>query len=116
MKNKQVKQMIADIVLHGRKAVWYGEESEIFAANSVKQCHEEYSYEDDDECLGEIISSHWKFWWQPCLFEFDYRNEKIKGKQYTDNRDIIQHYQRLPLICAVYGSTNDISQVSTSYN
>ncbi|CAH9016526.1 hypothetical protein VP137E351_P0068 [Vibrio phage 137E35-1] len=35
MKNIRAKQMIADVALKGRKAIWYGEESEIFAA---KKC------------------------------------------------------------------------------
>lgn len=115
MKNKQAKQMIADVALKGRKAIWYGEESEIFAANSVQQCHEEYSWSEDDECQGEVIPSSWKYWWKPCAFEIgidDMKGNPAKNKDGSIN----PYYEILPLICGVYGDENEICQVSTSYN
>lgn len=29
MKNKKVKQMLFDVIVKGRKAIWYGDENEI---------------------------------------------------------------------------------------
>ncbi|AUS00312.1 hypothetical protein NVP1273O_35 [Vibrio phage 1.273.O._10N.286.54.C7] len=115
MKNKIAKQMIADVALKGRKAIWYGEESEVFAANSAKQCHKEYSCGDDDECEGGIVSSDWRFWWSPYAFEIGI--DEMKGKPVI-NKDgsINPYYESLPLVCGVYGGPNDIAQVSTSYN
>lgn len=114
MKNKRVKQMLFDVVLKGRKAIWYGEESEIFAANSVEQCHEEFKLSDDDECEGGVISSNWRYWWAPCAFEIGVDN--IKGGL-VKNKDgsINPYYESLPLICGVYGDANTVAQVSTSY-
>lgn len=107
--------MISDVALKGRKAIWYVEESEIFAANSVKQCHEEYSCGDNDECEGGVISLNWRFWWIPCAFEIgvdDMKGKPVKNKDGSIN----PYYESLPLICGVYGDENEICQISTSYN
>lgn len=121
MKNKRVKQMIADIILQGRKAVWYGEETEIFAALNEQHCEDEFKEgyfpktEKYDYC--GIASSDWKYWWQPCAYEFDYKTERMSGGVVKNSHgDILPYYQSLPLLCGVYGNSDDVVQVSTSYN
>lgn len=115
MKNKRVKQMIAYVALQGRKAIWYGEESEVFAANSVEQCHDEFKWSDNDECEGGIIYSSWRYWWSPCAFEIgvdDMKGNPVRNKDGSIN----PYYESLPLICGVYGDKETVAQVSTSYN
>lgn len=117
MKNKQVKQMIVSVVLQGRKAIWHGEETEIFAANSVEQLDEEFGKMDDELFYDEnsnVVSNNWKFWWTPCAFEIGI--DEMKG-QPVKNKDgsINPYYESLPLICGVYGDSNTIAMVSTSY-
>lgn len=119
MKNKRVKQMLFDVVLKGRKAIWYGEESEIFAANSVEQCHEEFKLLDNDECEGGVISSNWRYWWTPCVCEKAYKNGKYitrGGPVLNKQGELIKYYESLPLISAVYGNSETVAQISTRDN
>lgn len=114
--NKQIKQAIVDVTMKGRKALWHGEESEIFAAKSVEQLNDEFGVPDEDypdEC-GGIAFKSWKTWWIPCLNEKEpgLKGQPVKMKDGT----IHPHYVSLPLICNVYGDGDCIAQVSTSYN
>ncbi|MPX98234.1 hypothetical protein EHW61_16535 [Salinivibrio sp. VYel6] len=110
MKNKRAKQMIVDVTLKGRKAIWHGEESEVHAAKSVEQINDHYGMDEG----GEVITSNWHYWWQMQLCEI---GDKMVGKP-AIGRDgtVIPHYELLPLVCAVYGNADDVCQVSTSYN
>lgn len=114
--NKQIKQAIVDVTLKGRKALWHGEESEIFAAKSVKHLNDEFGVIDDDypnDNAGVAFKS-WKPWWIPCLNEKEpgVNGHPVKMK----DGSIHPHYVSLPLICNVYGGSDSICQVSTSYN
>ena len=120
MKNKRVKQMICDVVLKGRKAVWYGDETEVFAAKSLKQIEDEFGITEEfpDE-YNNIVSANWRYWWKVCLSEKEYTNGKYitKGASvYNKHGELIPEYERLPLICGVYGGADDVAQVLTSYN
>ncbi len=95
MKNKQVKQMICDITLQGRVAMWHGDESEIFAAKNLEQLNEEFGVEEFPDKFNNVISKSYKFWWLPCVDE--------DGNV-------------LPSISGVYGGGDDVAQVSTSYD
>lgn len=96
MKNKRAKQMICDVVLQGRVAIWHGEESEIFAAKNLKQLNDEFGMNEEfPDKFDNVISKDYRFWWKPCIDE--------EGNV-------------LPLICGVYGGADDVAQVTTSYN
>ncbi|GAB3528565.1 hypothetical protein [Photobacterium alginatilyticum] len=117
--NKQVKQMITDVTLQGRKAIWFGEESEIFAAKNLEQLENEFGEKEEfPDAYGNVVSADWRFWWKPCLCEKDYKNGKyITHGQPAYNRqgELTVAFEYLPLICGVYGNTNDVAQVSSSY-
>ena len=122
MKNKHVKQMISDVVLKGRVAIWQGDESEVFAAKSLKQIEDEFGVTEEfpDE-HGNIVSKSWKYWWTTCVSEkeWDTKKQKYVTKgSVVKNKDgePVNYYERLPLICGVYGGTNDVAQVLTSYS
>jgi hypothetical protein len=123
MKNKQVKQMIVDSLLQGRKAFWHGEESEVYAAKSLQCLDEEFGVQDD-YCYdknGNVAWSNYKTWWKPCLSEkcWDSKNGKFttKGKTvYNKDGELVECHEILPLICAVYGDKEDIAMITTSYN
>ncbi len=124
MKNTKVKQMLVSVILDGRKAIWYGEDSEVYAANSLEQIEDHFrECLDGEDCTDEhknVISSNWRYWWTPCVSEKECKKGKLvtKGTQVksTITGKVMEQYERLPLICGVYGSAKDISQVLTSYN
>lgn len=118
--NKQVKQMIADIKLQGRKAIWSGEESEVFAAKNLKQVEDEFGITEEfpDE-YNNVVSTSWRFWWKPCLSEKVWKDGKYitRGKPaYNRCGELMEAFEYLPLICGVYGGADDVVQVYTSYN
>lgn len=121
MKNKKVKQMLFDVIVKGRKAIWYGEESEVFAANSMEQIEEHFGEdllseltENDGDCVLPKSKSY-KFWWKPCAFEIGI--DDMKGKPVINKDGTVNpYYESLPLICGVYGDKEEIVQVATSYN
>ncbi len=122
MKNKNAKQMISDAVLKGRVAIWQGDESEVFAAKSLKQIEDEFGVtEEFPDDNGNVVSRNWKYWWTLCVSEkeWDSKNKKYltKGSKVL-NKDgsAINYYERLPLICGVYGGENDVAQVLTCYS
>ncbi|MGD8109347.1 hypothetical protein [Vibrio sp. TRT 17S01] len=126
--NKKAKQMICDVVLQGRKAIWYGEESEVYAAQSAEQIEKYFgtdSLEEMREGLkkGEskdfVISRNWRYWWTPCICEKEWGNGKYitRGVPVRNKKgELIEHYEALPLICGVYGDSETVAQVTTSYN
>lgn len=132
MKNKRAKQMIFDVVLKGRKAIWYGEESEVYAANSVEQIEKyfgtdylEEMREDIRKTIEEngeedfVISRNWRYWWTPCVCEKEYKDGKYitrGGTVFNRSGELIKYYETLPLVSAVYGDSETVAQVSTSYN
>lgn len=114
--NHEIKRIIAVAVLKGRKALWHGEVSEVFAANSVEQLNEEFGVIDEEnpnENVGVSFTGV-KGWWKPCVNEKEegLRGQPVKNKDGTIN----PNYISLPLICNVYGDGETIAQVSTSYN
>lgn len=125
VRNKTIKQMLVDVVLQGRKAIWYGEETEIFACKSVEQLEAEFKegcLKEMRECLeaGERSDfarwANWKGWWRPCVFE---RRSlaTMKGKPVCRRDGSIAPYlESLPIICSINGGADDIVLVSTSYN
>lgn len=123
-KNKTVKQMIVDVVLQGRKAIWYGEETEIFACQNVEQIEAEFKegcltemreYLESGERSEFVSWTDWKEWWKPCVFEIG--TEPRKGKPVINSNGTINPYMEvLPIICGVNGDANKICQISTSYN
>ncbi|HDY8168844.1 TPA: hypothetical protein RQK98_004173 [Vibrio vulnificus] len=120
MKNKRAKQMITDVVLQGRKAIWSGDETEVFAAKSLKCIEDEFGITEEfpDE-YGNVVSANWRYWWRPCLCEKQYQNGKYitRGKPaYNRHGELMEEFEYLPLICGVYGAADDVAQVSTSYN
>lgn len=123
-RNKQVKQMIADIVLDGRKAFWHGETTEIFAAQSVSQLNEEFGLVDEDlpeDEQGGLVSANYKWWWGSVLCEIEGKRKGQKPNMRKDTPEHVkkhyeEHYQCLPAICFVFKDGNSISQISTSYN
>lgn len=132
MKNKRVKQMLFDVVLKGRKAIWYGEESEVYAAQNVAQIEKYFGTNyleemredirksiEENESEDFVISRDWRFWWSPCVCEKAYKNGKYitrGGPVLNKQGELIKHYESLPLISAVYGDSETVAQVSTSYN
>ncbi|HEJ2457999.1 TPA: hypothetical protein SLZ51_002349 [Vibrio cholerae] len=119
--NKQVKQMISDVVLQGRKAFWHGEESEVFAAKSFEQLNDYFGMEEAEDERGNLVSTNWQYFWRPCVSEKGWDNKKgryiTKGAPcYNKRGELINEYEVLPLICGVYGNAEDIAQLTTSYN
>lgn len=120
MKNKQAKQMIVDITLKGRKAIWSGDESEVFAAKDIE--HVELYFGITEEFKDEydnVVSSNWRFWWAPSLCEKECKNGRyvLKGKQaFNKHGEKVEHLEIMPLINGVYGDANDVAQILTSYN
>lgn len=114
--------MISDIVLKGRKAIWQGDETEVFAAKSLEQIEREFGVTEEfpDE-HGNIVSRSWKYWWTPCVSEKEWDSNKKKyitkgGVVKNKTGEIIYYYEKLPLICGVYGGADDVAQVLTSYS
>lgn len=121
MKNKRVKQMIADVVLQGRKAFWHGDETEVFAAKSFDQLNDEFGMEEFPDEFGNVVATNWKYWWKCCVSEKEWCHKKgkyiTKGSPVHNRKgEIMEELERLPLICGVYGGAEDVAQVSTSYN
>lgn len=122
MKNKRAKQMICDVVLQGRVAIWHGEESEVFAANSVEQLDEEFGKLDDEAYYdnnGNVVSKNWRYWWSPCVCEKQWKDGKYitcGTPVYNRSGELMEEFEKLPLICGVYGGGDDVAQVTTSYN
>lgn len=113
--NLAIKQSIVDVVLDGRKAFWHGEETEVFAANSVDQLNDEYGIidEEEPEKSGGISFTNIKGWWIQCLNE---KEEGLRGRTvYRKDGTVNPNYLYLPLICNVYGKADCIAAVSTSY-
>lgn len=104
--NKQVKAMILDVALQGRKTFWHGESSDIFAAKSAEHIRD-YFGENSDDCETEQMKGSVKFWWSDCVNEIE---DKVKGKR------IDKYHELLPLVCNLYGNRDTVCQVSTSYN
>lgn len=103
MTNKRAKQAIVDCALKGRRLYWFGEFSEKFLANSLKEVidnHREILGSDEAEDiitsgdLGEIKMS---------------TKEWFKIKCWNENKG-----KMVPSIDAVYGV--GFVQVSTSYS
>lgn len=113
--NLAIKQAIAEVTLKGRKALWHGEVTEVFAANSTDQLNEEYGIIDEENPNDDVGVSFtgFKGWWRPCMNEKEegLRGQPVKRKDGTIN----PNYIYLPLICNVYGDADCIAQVSTSY-
>lgn len=57
MKNKQAKQAIVDCALKGRKLYWFGEFSEKFLANSLKDVIDNHREILCDDEVEDIIAS-----------------------------------------------------------
>ncbi len=97
MKNKAAKEMMTTTTLKGRKVFWFGEETEIFVAKSLQQLVDEFGLPDEDEALAEQggkvrLSYLWK-------------------KGYNEEGSSTE-----PVINWVYGDTDTICQLSSSYN
>ncbi len=121
MKNKKVKQMLFDVVLKGRKAIWHGDESGVFAAKSLEQLNAEFGVEEFPDEYGCVVSSNWKYWWTPCTSEKEFNRKTgkyiTKGAPVFNRKgELVECYEKLPLICGVYGGSDDIAQVLTSYS
>lgn len=119
--NKKAKQMIADVVLQGRKAFWHGDETEVFAAKSFEQLNDEFGMEEFPDDEGNLVAANWKYWWKTCVSEKKWCNKKgkyiTKGQlMYGADGELIQEHERLPLICGVYGGADDVAQILTSYS
>lgn len=119
MRNKKIKQSIVDVVLQGRRAIWFGEETEVFAAISHSQLEDEFGpaadYEKDDN--ENVISKDWRYWWKPIASEKQFSEGRFitKGsKVYSKKGELIEYLEKLPLICGVHGNRYTISQVSTT--
>ncbi|MEZ9372138.1 hypothetical protein AB4235_05590 [Vibrio cyclitrophicus] len=120
MKNKRVKQMIVDITLQGRKAIWSGDESEVFAAKDIEHVEQYFGITEEfkDE-HDNVASSNWRFWWAPCLCEKEYKDGRyvLRGKQaFNKHGEKMEQFETMPLICGVYGDASDVAQILTSYN
>lgn len=118
--NIEIKKIITRTVLQERVAIWYGDETEVFAANSIEQLEDEFGVDEvfKDE-YNNVVSTNWRYWWTPCLTEKAYVDGKFvsKGqKAYNKHGELIAEYEYLPLICGVYGGADDVAQVLTSYN
>ena len=121
MKNKKFKQMLVDVVLQGRKAYWYGEESETFAAPSLREFEDEFGENFIEECEVGLAWKSYKTWWKPCLCEKAWDSDKgkyiTKGKPvYNKQGELIEYWEYLPLINGVYGGKDDVAMLTTSYN
>lgn len=124
MKNVKVKQMLFSVILKDRKAIWYGEESEIYAANSIEQIENHFREGlDTDDLIDEhknVISKNWRYWWRPIVSEKEYKKGKFITKgtpvKSKSTGKVMKEFERLPLICGVYGDKEEIVQVATSYN
>ncbi len=124
MKNKRVKQMMADVVMQGRKVFWFGEDTEIFLAPSKAAILEAYpeppsnpqaQYQDlsDSEC--ELITGNWRYMWRLALHE-KCTYEPYKGRKvYNSRGKLIPYYEYLPLLSGYSGRANEIVQLSSSY-
>lgn len=110
--NKRVKQMIADLVMQGRKVYWYGEETEKFLAPSEQAIRDEFNDASDDyEC--ELISADWRYMWRGCICERDTR-EPYKGEKVYDKKgQIIPHFELLPLLTGYKGTSDEVIQLSS---
>ena len=105
MKNKQVKQMIMNITIKGRKLFWFGEESEKFIATSLQEVidlHRDWLGDEEVEDIltygsfGELkLNTDPKYWFKPLCYDVD------EGKT-------------LPTITAIMAK--GCYQVSTGYN
>lgn len=116
MSNKKAKQMIADVVLQGRKAYWYGQENDVYAAMSFEHINDYFGdFEEEDE-FGNLISADWRYWWQDCLNEqaTDSKGKFVmKGsKAFNKSGEVMVGFEVLPLISAVYGGGNEVAIVS----
>lgn len=121
MKNKRVKQMIADVTLQGRKAFWHGEETEVFAAKNFEQLNGAFGMDEDKDASGNLVSANWRYFWRPCVSEKEWNSQTgkyiTKGQPvYSKKGHLLAEYEVLPLICGVYGGAQDIAQLTTSYN
>ncbi|CAM0046701.1 hypothetical protein VPHK392_0055 [Vibrio phage K392] len=96
MKNKQAKQMIFDCVRKDRNLCWFGEDSEIFLAESESKLVSEFGYPDPDfpEDQYGLVKNPVKFMW-----ELGYCDEK--GVE--------------PIINWAYGNKRECSQILSSY-
>lgn len=90
MKCNKYKQMLVDVVLQGRIACFYGEETEIFAAKSPQHLHaefqEDWHTEDEINNGSLVISRDWRYWWQPGMAEKE--SDLKTGKQTTKGAPI----------------------------
>lgn len=110
--NKRVKQMIFDVAMQGRKLYWFGEESEVFIANSKEHLIAEYydMQNDDDDQQCEEIKTNWRTLWKPVLSEVPLGGSK------RHNPD--SPYFAVPWISFIWGNqaTCHAEQLATSYN
>lgn len=110
--NKRVKQMIADLVMQGRKVYWYGEETEKFLAPSERAIRDEFN-DGPDEYECELISTNWRYMWKGCLFERDAR-EPYKGAKVYDKQGALKpHLELLPLLTGYTGKADEVVQISS---
>lgn len=98
MKNKQVRKMLVDIKLKGRKLFWFGEESEVFLANSKQQLIDEFG-----EIAGEAIDEYCER--IPNVYNYMWRDWYC-GE--TERKEKVYNW--------IYGDENEVSMISTSYN
>lgn len=109
--NKRVKQMMADLVMQGRKVYWYGEETEKFLAPSEQDIREVFKDAKEYEC--ELISADWRYMWKGCLFEKD-TNEPYKGAKVYDKQGRLNPcYELLPLLSGYTGGQYEVIQLSS---
>ena len=96
MKNKQVKQMIFDLVRKERNLCWFGEDSEVFFAKSEEHLVGEFGYPDPDypEDQYGLVKNPVKFMWKNGIC----------------SENGIQ-----PIISWVYGCESDCSQILSNY-
>lgn len=96
MKNKQAKQMIFDCVRKGRNLCWFGEDTEIFLANSEEHLVETFGYPDPDfpeDQYGKVVDPV-RFLWK---------------KGFCDEKGV------QPIISWGYGGDNECSQLLSTY-
>lgn len=104
MKNKQVKQMIIDVVVGGRKVFWFGEFSEKFLAYSLDDVIEQHREWLGNEEVEDILAANEcgeialdvKDWWGIKLW-----NEETERLE--------------PLISGVYKSQESSIQIAAGY-